>query len=98
MNAKQTVPLIATLAPIIGPLVPPLLVVGGLFLVAKWLFSDEESEKKTDTSPPSGIPWNSPEISVIPPVSTPATPKTTAPLTERNWFDSVIRRPRRKRN
>jgi hypothetical protein len=48
MNPKQTVPLIATLAPAapaIVPFIPVLLVGGAIFLVLKCLFSDDEKTK-----------------------------------------------------
>jgi hypothetical protein len=47
MNAKQTVPLIATLA----PLAPLLLIGGGIFLLLKCLSSTEDKEKKSETAP-----------------------------------------------
>jgi len=47
MNAKQTVPLIATLA----PLAPLLLIGGGIFLLLKCLSSTEDKEKKSKTAP-----------------------------------------------
>jgi hypothetical protein len=47
MNAKQTVPLIATLA----PLALPVAIGCGIFLVLKCLFPDEDKENKPTTPP-----------------------------------------------
>jgi len=54
MNPKQTIPLIATLAPVapvIAPVIPALLVGGAVFLVLKCLLSDNDTEKKPETVP-----------------------------------------------
>jgi hypothetical protein len=54
MNPKQTIPLIATLAPVapvIAPVIPALLVGGVVFLVLKCLLSDNDTEKKPETAP-----------------------------------------------
>jgi hypothetical protein len=68
MNAKQTIPVIARVA-------PPLLFVVLVGLAIKSLFSNEE--KKLETVLVSEIPKNVP---VVPPVSIPATPKISAPV------------------
>jgi len=73
MNAKQTVPLIARVA-------PPLLLVVLAGLAVKSLFSGEDKEKKPETKPPNEIPKSSPVAPVIfPPVSVPAAPKISVP-------------------
>jgi hypothetical protein len=54
MNPKQTIPLIATLAPVapaIAPFIPALLVGGAIVLVLKCFLSDDEKEKKPETMP-----------------------------------------------
>jgi hypothetical protein len=55
MNPKQTIPLIATLAPVapaIAPFIPAILVGGAIFLVLKCLLSDDdEKENKSETVP-----------------------------------------------
>src|ERR1700722_9238164 len=56
MNPKQTVPLIATLAPVapaIAPFIPAILVGGAIFLVLKCLLSDDEKENKPEIIPSS---------------------------------------------
>ena len=54
MNPKQTIPLIATLAPVapvIAPVIPALLIGGAVFFVLKCLLSDNDTEKKPETAP-----------------------------------------------
>jgi len=69
MNPKQTIPEIARVA-------PPLLLVILAGLAIKSLFFDEKKEKKPETAPANEIPKN---VSVIPPISVPPTPKISAP-------------------
>jgi hypothetical protein len=60
----------------------PFLAKLGLFGVAVWiasLLSDDDTEKKPKTAPASGIPRNSTEIPVNPPVSAPTVPKIPVP-------------------
>lgn len=70
MNPKQTIPVIARVA-------PPLLLVALVGLAIKSLFFDEKSEKKPETAPANEFPKNVP---VIPPVSVPAAPKIPLPV------------------
>jgi hypothetical protein len=49
MNAKQTIPIVARLAPAIAVVAPPLLLVGGVAFFV-WLLSDDK-KKKSDTAP-----------------------------------------------
>jgi len=51
MNAKQTVPLIATLAPAIATVAPVVIIGGAIFLTLKWIFSDDENENKSEIAP-----------------------------------------------
>jgi hypothetical protein len=88
MNAKQTVPLIATLAPAIATVAPVIIIGGAIFFTLKWIFSDDE--KKPETVPANSeaeiqrkdtestafrhIPAEIPVKSVSVPVSAPPTP------------------------
>jgi hypothetical protein len=59
MNPKQTVPLIATLAPLapaIAPIIPALLIGGAGILILNWLFSDDDKEKKLEAVPVTAAP------------------------------------------
>jgi hypothetical protein len=68
MNAKQAVPLVATLAPlapVITLLIPVLLIGGATVLFLRWLCSEDEPEKKAEAAitvtpvpimPPPSIP------------------------------------------
>ncbi len=47
MNEKQTIPVIATLA----PLVLPVAIGCGIFFALKWLLSDEDKKNKPETTP-----------------------------------------------
>ena len=51
MNAKQTIPLVTTLATAIPAILPPLLIGGAIFFALKWLLSDDDKEKKPETVP-----------------------------------------------
>jgi hypothetical protein len=51
MNTKQTAPLIATLVPALISAAPILLIGGAAFLALRWLWSDEEKEKKPEAAP-----------------------------------------------
>jgi hypothetical protein len=44
MNAKQTIPIVAGLAPAIAAVAPPLLLIGGVVFVV-WLLSDDKKKK-----------------------------------------------------
>jgi hypothetical protein len=83
MNAKQIVPVIATLA-------PPLMIGGAVYLLVKCLFTDEDKEKKSESAPanagaegrvkPAPAPeYSAPKPAVVPPPSIPPPPKNPSP-------------------
>jgi hypothetical protein len=51
MNAKQTIPLVATLAPALVAALPLLVMVGAVGLVIYGLSSDDDTEKKPEKTP-----------------------------------------------
>jgi hypothetical protein len=80
MNAKQTIPVIANVA-------PPLLFGVAIYYGLKWLFSDEDTEKKPETAPLNTGSENNKRFAVasvvsvpIPPISIQPVPETSTPL------------------
>jgi hypothetical protein len=76
MNAKQTVPLIAALAPAIATVAPVIIIAVPIFFALKWLLSDDE--KKPETAPlntEAEIPVKSASV----PVSAPPSPPIPIP-------------------
>ena len=65
MNAKQTTPIIATLAPAIATVAPPLLLIGGAAFFVWLLFGGDEKKPENEpedfapSRPPSSSPPNS---------------------------------------
>jgi len=94
-NPKNTIPLIAALAPVIPAIVPGLLLGSAAFFFLKWLLSDDDKEKKPETplnspplqSSPAAIRVNpvaapvapAPRVVVPPPAPQPV-PKVSAPV------------------
>ena len=75
MNAKQTVPLIATLA----PFAPILVIGGGIFLLLKCLSSIEDKKNKPETPPANAVPVSSAPRVIIPPPTVPNVPNIPSP-------------------
>jgi hypothetical protein len=81
VNTKQTVPLIATLA----PLALPVAIVCGIFFALKWVLTDEDKEKKPGAAPadtsikPVTIPVSSAPRVVVPPPTIPNAPQIPSP-------------------
>jgi hypothetical protein len=80
MNANQTIPVIAKVA-------PPLLFGVAIYYGLKWLFSDEDTEKKPETSPLNTGSENNKKFAVasvipvlIPPISIQPVPETSTPV------------------
>ena len=74
MNSKQTIPVIARVA-------PPLLLIVLAGLAVKSLFFGEDKEKKPEIKPTNEIPKNPPVVPIVfPPISVSAAPKVSTPL------------------
>jgi hypothetical protein len=85
MNAKHTIPLISTAAPL-AALAPPLLLIAGIGLTLYWLLSEEE-EKKPDLptnaeggKTPIGAPASACTASTQAPVAAPSPKPLPAPV------------------
>jgi hypothetical protein len=59
MNTKQTIPIIATLAPVIAA-APPLVIIVGLAALAAWILSGDD--KKKPEEPPENAPVSCPPL------------------------------------
>jgi len=80
MNAKQTIPVIAKIA-------PPLLIGVAIFLALKELFSAKDTEKKPETAPADAGTESNGKSAVVSavaapilPISVPPVPKISAPV------------------
>jgi hypothetical protein len=80
MNAKQTIPVIANVA-------PPLLFGVAIYYGLKWIFSDDDTEKKPEAAPINTGSENNKNFStasvipvLIPPISIQPVPETSAPV------------------
>jgi hypothetical protein len=60
MNTKQTIPIVATLAPVIVTVAPQVLLIGGIIALAAWLFSN--NDKKEPEQPPENVPVSLPPL------------------------------------
>jgi|HubBroStandDraft_1064217.scaffolds.fasta_scaffold127421_2 hypothetical protein len=104
MNAKQTAPIIATLAPVIAAVGPPVLVIGGIFLFVRLLLGDDEKESGKPSGKPAPKPppltnhlypgGNSAQNPCIPANSMPTVPEKDVPLPSVNpALKAVLKTP-----
>jgi len=80
MNPKETIPVLAKLAPVLATAGPPALIGVGVGLVLLWLFSDDKKEETPQTPMLEPPPPKTDDVKLLPAPTMPPEVQAAAPL------------------